>query len=242
MSAGGAIFSSLSVLFLNVRWRGRRTYTYFQEMNCRGHACTYTYYWAQYFDWTYYCCLLTCILLVHWYGVCFFLRGRFVCLHVQLISTVQSATVHNMHASCFTGVWMHTYVPSDPSPAKQNVKRRCQMISCVRYVVALVPSSSTCSDTNKCITVFSLKKNVSLWQHACMINCTKSRALVRACMQISMWDQKPSSKTVSSAVKQRRWTQPLRILRPCLDCKFLQSGHCSTFRLYLTNFVWSWTN
>ena len=225
------------------RWIiARRTYTYFQEMNCRGHACTYTYYWAQYFDWTYYCCLLTCILLVHWYGVCFFLRGRFVCLHVQLISTVQSATVHDMHASCFTGVWMHTYVPSDPSPAKQNVKRRCQMISCVRYVVALVPSSSTCSDTNKCITVFSLKKNVSLWQHACMINCTKSRALVRACMQISMWDQKPSSKTVSSAVKQRRWTQPYRILRPGLDCKFLQSGHCSTFRLYLTNFVRSWTN
>ena len=32
------------------------------------------------------------------------------------------------------------------------------------------------------------------------------------------------------------------ILGPCLDCKFLQSGHCSTFRLYLTNFVWSWTN
>jgi len=128
---------------------------------------------------------------VHWYGVCFFLRGRFVCLHVQLISTVQSATVHNMHASCFTGVWMHTYVPSDPSPAKQNVKRRCQMISCVRYVVALVPSSSTCSDTNKCITVFSLKKNVSLWQHACMINCTKSRALVRACMQISMCSRPP---------------------------------------------------
>ena len=27
-----------------------------------------------------------------------------------------------------------------------------------------------------------------------------------------------------------------------LDCKFLQSGHCSTFRLYLTNFVWLWTN
>ena len=31
-------------------------------------------------------------------------------------------------------------------------------------------------------------------------------------------------------------------LRPCLDCKFLQSGHCSTFCLYLTNFVRSWTN
>ena len=31
-------------------------------------------------------------------------------------------------------------------------------------------------------------------------------------------------------------------VRPCLDCKFLQSGHCSTFCLYLTNFVWSWTN
>ena len=30
--------------------------------------------------------------------------------------------------------------------------------------------------------------------------------------------------------------------RPCLDCKFLQSRHCSTFRLYLTNFVRSWTN
>ena len=135
---------------------------------------------------------------MHWYGVCFFLRGRFVCLHVQLISTVQSATVHNMHASCFTGVWMHTYVPSDPSPAKQNVKRRCQMISCVRYVVALVPSSSTCSDTNKCITVFSLKKNVSLWQHACMINCTKSRALVRACMQISMCSRPPPRRAPSS--------------------------------------------
>ena len=26
-------------------------------------------------------------------------------------------------------------------------------------------------------------------------------------------------------------------LRPLLDCKFLQSGHCNTFRLYLTNFV-----
>ena len=23
---------------------------------------------------------------------------------------------------------------------------------------------------------------------------------------------------------------------PCLDCKYLQSGYCSTFRLYLTNF------
>jgi len=27
------------------------------------------------------------------------------------------------------------------------------------------------------------------------------------------------------------------IFWPCLDCKFLQSGHCSTFCLYLTNFV-----
>ena len=31
-------------------------------------------------------------------------------------------------------------------------------------------------------------------------------------------------------------------LKPCLDCKFLQSGHCSTFRLYLTNFIRSWTS
>ena len=30
--------------------------------------------------------------------------------------------------------------------------------------------------------------------------------------------------------------------RPPLDCKFLQSGHYSTFRLYLTNFVRSWIN
>ena len=30
--------------------------------------------------------------------------------------------------------------------------------------------------------------------------------------------------------------------RPRLDCKFLQPKHCSMFRLYLTNFVWSWTN
>ena len=30
--------------------------------------------------------------------------------------------------------------------------------------------------------------------------------------------------------------------RPGLDCKFLQSGHCSTFCLYLTNFVRLWTN
>ena len=30
--------------------------------------------------------------------------------------------------------------------------------------------------------------------------------------------------------------------RPCLDYKFLQSGHCSTFCLYLINFVRSWTN
>ena len=40
--------------------------------------------------------------------------------------------------------------------------------------------------------------------------------------------------------------QPNRIVqkrtRPYLDGKFLQSGHCSTFRLYLTNFVRSWTN
>jgi len=114
-----------------------------------------------------------------------FLRGRFVCLHVQLISTVQSATVHNMHASCFTGVWMHTYVPSDPSPAKQNVKRRCQMISCVRYVVALVPSSSTCSDTNKCITVFSLKKN-GITVAACMHDKLHEVARTCTCMHANL--------------------------------------------------------
>jgi hypothetical protein len=28
-------------------------------------------------------------------------------------------------------------------------------------------------------------------------------------------------------------------LGPCSDCKFLQSGYCSTFRLYFTNFVQS---
>ena len=46
------------------------------------------------------------------------------------------------------------------------------------------------------------------------------------------------------------WSGSTRILepsgsktqRPRLDCKFLQSEHCSTFRLYLINFVRSWTN
>ena len=34
----------------------------------------------------------------------------------------------------------------------------------------------------------------------------------------------------------------ISFLGPCSDCKFLQSGHCSTFRLYLINFVRLWTN
>jgi len=31
-------------------------------------------------------------------------------------------------------------------------------------------------------------------------------------------------------------TEPI-LVRPCLDCKFLKPGYCSTFRLYLTNFI-----
>jgi hypothetical protein len=39
-----------------------------------------------------------------------------LCLHVQLILTMESATVQ-----LYTGIWMHTSGPSDPSPAKQSV-------------------------------------------------------------------------------------------------------------------------
>ena len=43
------------------------------------------------------------------------------------------------------------------------------------------------------------------------------------------------SSAYSSRVSSER--EKKRAIEACLDCKFLQFRHCSTFRLYLTNFI-----